>query len=112
MSNLPTEFYWIGEAGFHRTRIATTYIGPETVLLERLAKKVPKVLTNLVPGVIVAISEEMVSMAKSIEEIRLKTYFRPETDADGKVALVPVWKPEQAAELDFVWKPPGSIRDH
>ena len=57
-----------------------------------------------------AISEEVVSMAKPIEEVRLKTYFRPETDADGKVALVPVWKPEQAAELDFVWKPPGSMQ--
>ena len=64
MSNLPSEFYWIGEAGFHRTRIATTYIGPETKLLERLAKTVPKAFTNLMPGVIVAISEEVVSIAK------------------------------------------------
>jgi len=110
MSNLPSEFYWIGEDGFHRTRITTTYIGPETKFLERLAKTVPKAFTNLMPGVIVAISEEVVSIAKPIEEIRLKTYFRPETDADGKVALVPVWKPQQAAELDFVWKPPGSMQ--
>ncbi len=110
MSNLPTEFYWIGEDGFHRTRIATTYIGPETKFLERLAKTVPKVFTNLMPGIIVAISEEVVSLAKAITEIRLNTFFRPETDADGKVALVPVWRPEQAAALDVIWKPPGSMQ--
>jgi hypothetical protein len=110
MSNLPTEFYWIGENGFHRTRIATTYIGPETKFLERLAKTVPKAFTNLMPGIIVAISEEVVSIAKAITEIRLNTFFRPETDADGKVALVPVWRPEQAAALDVTWKPPGSMQ--
>jgi hypothetical protein len=64
MSNLPTEFYWIGEDGFHRTRIATTYIGPETKFLEKLAKTVPKAFTNLMPGIIVAISEEVVSLAQ------------------------------------------------
>lgn len=110
MSNLPTEFYWIGEDGFHRSRITTTYIGPETKLLERLVKTVPKVFANLIAGFIIAASDEVVSIAKPIEEIRLKTYFRPETDAEGKVALVPVWKSEQAAELDFVWKPPGTMQ--
>ena len=52
MSNLPTEFYWIGDEGFHRTRITTTYIGPETKFLERLAKTVPKAFTNLMPAIV------------------------------------------------------------
>jgi hypothetical protein len=108
-NTLPSQFCAVEEDGFYEYSINRRYIGPDTKLLEGLSKNVAQIIHGLMPDTVMAASSAHLALARELRQVNLHTVFRPMTDTENRVSLVPTFQPP-GAEMNMEWRPPEGLR--
>lgn len=103
MAKLPRRFFAILPDGLHKVTITQEFIGPQTKLLETIAKSTPKVTLHIIPGTHMMNSNTGMAFAREIEGFDLHTYFKPTVDSNNKAIIQPVWS-APGSEMKCSWK--------
>ncbi len=111
---MTNHFFIIKKDGIYSRTETEEYIGPQSSLLETLAKRTPMVIPGIAAGISVAVTTEGMALAGRLEpnKLMLSTHFRPITDTKENVFLVPVWaaqKTPASAEHKLEWIPPDGM---
>lgn len=108
MPNIPTKFFAVTEDGFVEVNFSTKFIGPQSVMLEPLVANVPMIAKNIMPDIHMAISGRTLCLVKRLTKIRMATFFRPQTDVNDHVTIVPVFI-APGAEMALNWNTPNDM---
>lgn len=109
MSKTTIQGFNFTNQGLERWTFIREYIGHETTAVQHLINRAPTVLPSFMAGKHMAVSQEAISLAQEVRSLNIHTYFRPMTDVDEKVILVPVFLPHAAAEMKLSWPVPTSM---
>lgn len=89
--------------------IKTKFLGPQSAMLEPLVENVPRIARDIMPDVSMALSGQSLCLTKQLKEVRLHTFFRPQTDTDEHVTIVPVFI-SPGAEMTLTWPVPKDMK--